>query len=239
VSVASNRVGEILEAVVAESRNGTGLADTLLRTCTSALPVTGAGLALMTDAGPVGTVAATDGAAMQLEELQFTLGEGPCIDALRTGRPVLEPDLARTAPRLWPAFADGAEHAGLRSVFALPLRVGGIRLGVLDLYRDAPGVLSPRDLADALAFADAATALLLQLQSGGAGAELPIVLAPAVVDRAEVHQATGVVSVQAGVSLAVALVMVRARAYAEQRPIGGVAQDILNGRIRLDRDDDE
>ena len=235
--MASKRVVEILAAVVAEVRSGTGLAEDLLRTCTCTLPVTGAGLALMTDAGPAGTVAATDGAAMQLEELQFTLGEGPCIDAWRTGRPVLEPDLARTAPPRWPAFADGAADAGLRAVFAFPLRVGGIRLGVLDLYRKSPGVLSSRDLADALAFADAATMLLLQYQSGCAGAELPLDLTPAIENRAEVHQATGIVAVQAGVSLAAALVMVRARAYAEERPVGEVARDILNGRLHLGPDD--
>ena len=236
--MASKRAAEILASVVSESGRGTAAMDTLLRTRISTLPVTGAGLALMIDARPAGTVATTDRAAMQLEELQFTLGEGPCIDASRSGRPVLEPDLGRTAPRLWPAFADGAAHAGLSAVFAFPLRVGGIRLGVLDLHRDTPGVLPARDLTHALAFADAATALLLQLQSEGAGAELPLELAPSVGDRAEVHQATGVVSVQAEVSLAVALVMLRARAYAEQRPIGELARDILDGRVRLGPADD-
>jgi hypothetical protein len=192
----------------------------------------------MTDDGSAGTVAATDGASRQLEELQFTLGQGPCVDAFRTGRPVLAPDLSRTAPRLWPAFADEAERAGLRAAFAFPLRMGGIRLGVLDLYRDTPGLLLPKELTDALAFADAATALLLRLQSGNAGAELPLDLAHAVDDRAEVHQATGVVSVHAGVSLAAALVMLRARAYAEQRPIRELALDVLHGLVRLDLADD-
>ena len=236
--MASERVVEIMAAVLKAPRRGTGLADMLLHACISTLPVGGAGLVLMTEDGSAGTVAATDSAARLLEELQFTLGEGPLIDASRTGRPVLQPDLARTAPQLWPAFADELARSGPRAVFAFPLRVGAIRLGVLDLYRNAPGVLSQGDLAEALAFADAATLLLLDLQSRGPDAELPLDLAAAVEDRAEVHQATGVVSVQAGVSLAVALVMLRARAYAEQRPIGELALDVLHGRVRLGQDDD-
>jgi hypothetical protein len=124
--------------------------------CAPTLPVSGVGLALMTEEGPAGMVAASDGGALQLEELQFTLGEGPCVDASRTGRPVLAPDLARTSSRRWPQFAAGADAAGLRAVFAFPLQVGGIRLGVLDLYRDTAGVLSQGELTDALSFTDAA-----------------------------------------------------------------------------------
>jgi hypothetical protein len=181
----------------------------------------------MTAEGPAGIIAATDGPAMELEELQFTLGEGPCVDASATGRPVLQPDLARTAPLRWPAFAGGALDAGIRAVFAFPLRVGAIRVGVLDLYRDRPGPLSADDLSEALSFADAATLVLLHEQAGAAG----IGTMPALDDRAEVHQATGVVSVHAEVGLAEALVLLRARAFADQRPLGDLARDVLDGTV--------
>jgi hypothetical protein len=239
VSVVTRRVTRILAAVVAAAPDGSALPAVLLRTCVGALPITGAGLTLMSPEGPAGTVTATDAAARQLEELQFTLGEGPSIDASRSGRPVLEPDLARTAPRRWPAFADGAAQAGLCAVFAFPLRVGGIQLGVLDLHRATAGGLASEDFAGALAFADAATVVLLHEQARSAGVGLPLDHTPAQEDRAEVHQATGVVSVQAGVGLAVALVMLRARAYAEHRPIGELARDVLFGRVHLGRDDDD
>jgi hypothetical protein len=228
VDVASTRVAEILSVVRTESSSGIDLPAGLVRLCARTVPVSGVGLALMTDEGPAGTVAATDGTALQLEELQFSLGEGPCVDASRTGRPVLQPDLARTAPARWPAFAAGAEAAGLVAVFALPLRAGGIRVGVLDLYRTTPGVLSAGGLADALCFADAATALLLHLQGRAAGWDVPAESLILLDDRAEVHQATGVVSVQAAVSLQAALLLLRARAYSEHRPIGEVALDVLN-----------
>ena len=237
--MATRAVREILAAVRAGSPGGDGLPDGLVRLCARTLPVSGVGLALMTDEGPAGTVAASDGGALQLEELQFTLGQGPCVDASRTGRPVLAPDLAGTSPRTWPQFGAGADAAGLRAVFAFPLQVGGIRLGVLDLHRDTAGELSPKELADALSFADAATQLLLDLQAQDTAQGIPPPHALAVLDdRAEVHQATGVVSVRAGVSLAQALALLRARAYAEGRPIGDLARDVLDGLVQLGEDDD-
>ena len=234
-----SRVQEILAAVWATCPDGSELPAALAELCVHALPVSGAGLSLMTEAGPAGTVTATDGPALELEELQFTLGEGPCVDASRTGRPVLQPDLARTAPGRWPAFASGAIAAGLCAVFAFPLRVGAIRVGVLDLYRDVVGVLSPAELTEALSFADAATALMLQLQAQAAGTDLPLDSLAVLDDRAEVHQATGVISVHAGVGLGEALVLLRARAYAEQRPIGDLARNVLDGEVHFRPDMDE
>lgn len=226
--MASDRAGQIVATVQARCPDGRAEPAALVALCARSLAVSGAGLALMTVDGPAGTVAVTDGPAGELEELQFALGEGPCVDASRTGRPVLQPDLARTAPGRWPAFAQGAREAGLRAVFAFPLRVGAIRIGVLDLYRDLPGVLSPRELAEALAFADAATAILLGRDGAEPGGRDP---APVLDDRAEVHQATGVVSVQAGVTLQEALMLLRARAFTEQRSIRGLARDVLAGVV--------
>jgi GAF domain/ANTAR domain len=237
--MASRAVREILSAVQADARGDESLPDSLVRLCARTLPVSGVGLALMTDEGPAGTVAASDGGALLLEELQFTLAEGPCVEASRTGRPVLAPDLGSTSSRSWPQFGAGADAAGLRAVFAFPLQVGGIRLGVLDLYRDTAGELSQRELAGALSFADAATHLLLDLQAQETGQGIAPPHALAVLDdRAEVHQATGVVSVRAGVSLAQALALLRARAYTEGRPIGDLARDVLDGVVQLREDDD-
>ena len=235
----SRAVRDILSAVWAASPGGDGLPDSLVGLCARTLPVSGVGLALMTEDGPAGTVAASDSGALQLEELQFTLGQGPCVDASRTGRPVLVPDLAATSPPTWPQFGAGADAAGIRAVFAVPLQVGGIRLGVLDLYRDTAGELSPEELSGALTFASAATHLLLDLQDQDIGREVSPAHALAVLDdRAEVHQATGVVSVRAGVTLAQALALLRARAYAEERPIGDLARDVLDGVVELGDHDD-
>jgi hypothetical protein len=233
VSVASRHGAELLSGVLGWTADPGELPAGLLSACARALPVTGVGLALMTDRGPAGTVAATDGSARELEELQFALGEGPCVDASRTGCPVLQADLAVTGPHRWPAFTGGALTAGIRAVFALPLRVGAIPLGVLDLYRDIPGLLSADELKEALSFCDAATLLLLHLQAGTPAVAPPGHLPPLLDDRAEVHQATGVVSEQAAVGLAEALLLLRARAYAEHRSIGGLAGDVLRGIVEF------
>jgi hypothetical protein len=142
---------------------------------------------------------------------------------------VLQPDLAATGPHRWPAFSGGALAAGVAAVFAFPLRVGAIRVGVLDLYRDSPGALATAELAEALAYAEAATLLLLHLQTRSAGDAVPLDSLAVMDDRAEVHQATGILSVRAGIGLAEALVLLRARAFAEQRSIGELARDVVDG----------
>ena len=229
----SVRVHNILSSVLKGSGSAGSAAapHRLVVACTEALPVTGVGLILMTDAGPAGTVAASDGPAGTMEELQFTLGEGPCVECSRTGWPVLQPDLARTGPGRWPGFTAGALEAGIRAIFALPLRVGAIRVGVLDLYRDVPGELADAELAEALSFADAATEILLLLQAEASLDGLGLGTIPVIEDRAEVHQATGMIAVQAGVGMAEALVRLRARAYATDRPILDLAMGVLDGDL--------
>ena len=235
--MASGRTAEILSGVAGPGADGGDLPQRLVTACAEALPVSGVGLVLMSEDGPAGTVSVTDSAAAKLEDIQFTLGEGPCVEASRTGRPVLQPDLAATGPARWPGFSTSALDAGVRAVFAFPLRIGGIRLGVLDLYRDRAGALTDDELAEALSFADAATTVLLHLQSLEPDAGGPLGVLPVVEDRAEVHQATGMVSVQAGVTLGQALALLQARAYATGGPISALARDVLVGVVRYSNDD--
>jgi hypothetical protein len=235
--VAAARTAEILSAIAGSGENDRGLPHRLVTACCLALPVSGVGMVLMTADGPAGTVAVTDGSAAKLEDLQFTLGEGPGVEASRSGRPVLQPELAVTGPARWPGFTSGALDVGIEAVFAFPLRMGAIRLGVLDLYRDRAGALSGLGLAEALAFADAATMLLLQLQSLDPDGDGPLGAVPVAEDHAEVHQATGMVSVQAAVPLAQAIGLLQARAFATGHPITAVARDVLAGRAGFSNDD--
>jgi len=238
--VASARVTQILSSALDGSTSATDAPHRLVMACARALPVTGVGLALMSDHGPVGTVAITDGVAGTMEDLQFTLGEGPCVECSTTGRPILQPDLARTGPGRWPGFSAGALEAGIRAIFAFPLRMGGIRLGVLDLYRDRAGELSDAELTEALSFADAATAMLIHLQEDAVLDESGVGAIAVLEDRAEVHQATGMVSVQAGVGMAEALVRLRARAYSSDRPILELAREVLDHKVSFaDECDDD
>lgn len=111
--------------------------------------------------------------------------------------------------------------------------MGAIRLGVLDLYRDSTGMLSDHELAEALCYADAATTILLHLQAQDSADDLDPKSIQVIEDRAEVHQATGMIAVHAEVTLAQALVLLRARSYASERPIMDVARDVLAGVVRF------
>lgn len=236
--MANKRVAQILAAAIDAARDGRTLPQSLCTACAEALPVSGVGMALMSERGHEGLVAATDGLAQAMEELQFSLGEGPCIDASTMRRPVLQPDLQRTGPPRWPGFAPAALEMGISAIFAFPLQVGRIRLGVLDLYRGAPGPLSPEDLADGLSYADAASEVLLQLQSRqDHDGDLHPDLIETSHHMAEVHQATGMIAVQAAVGLAEALLLLRAHAYGSDRDILAVAFDVLGQRLRFDAPD--
>lgn len=234
------RARQILVEVTREAFASTpiSLPQRLVQACAAALPVTGVGLIVMTEEGPGAMLAATDGPARVMEQLQFTLGEGPCVDASRLRRPVLQPDLATTAPPLWPGFAAGALEAGIRAIFAFPLQVGAVPLGVLDLYRAEVGALDRAELAEALAFADAATSVLLQLQAKDTTDGLHSGLWALMEDRTEVHQATGIISVQATVGLAQALLLLRGHSFASERPILDVARDVIRRTLRFGPEDD-
>lgn len=234
------RVQQILTDVLADSRRVRTLPESLCAAGTTGLPISGVGLILVGAQGrPEQLVAATDGPATTMEELQFSLGEGPCIDSSRQGRPVLQPELRHTGPLRWPAFGPAAVQAGIEAIFALPLHVGGIRLGVLDLYRDVAGTLSPAELREALAFADAATSILLHLQDRmSLGEGLHPDLDGGTPSRAEIHQATGMVAVQAAVGLTEALLLLRANAYATERRVLEVARDVLSRVLHFAPEDD-
>jgi hypothetical protein len=239
--MAGQRSAQILADVVEEAASGSpslGLPLLLVNACLAALPVTGVSLVWMRESGPGAVLAATDGPASVLEDLQFTLGEGPCMTSSITGRPVLESDIGLTGDARWPAFTAGALNAGVRAVFAFPLQVGGIRLGVLDIYRDSPGDLSNGSVTEALAFGDAATRMLLDMQAeGDTPGGLHPLLVNAVENRAQVHQATGMIMVQSGVSLGEALMLLRARSFASERPIQDVADDVVGRIMRFDGPD--
>lgn len=239
------RTGEMVGARVAQilaSLAAGGPADSwpaqLVEDCQVAMQMSGVGLAVMGTSEPASVLAATGGHAQRMEDLQFALGEGPCVDAFRSGRPVLIPDLTSHASQRWPAFTTEATGSGVHAAFTFPLQVGAIGIGVLDLYRTTRGDLDDAQLRQALAFADAAVAILLHLQDGvGSSAEAGIDVLRSVDRRAAVHQATGMISIQLDVGLAVAMSRLRAHAYAARRPILDVAADVVARRLDFDDSD--
>jgi hypothetical protein len=176
----------------------------------------------------------------RLAELQLTLGEGPCHDVLASAAPVLAADLGDGEfARRWPVFTPAACQLGAGAVFAFPLIVGAIRAGVLGLYRGSPGPLPGRQLGDLLILADAATVMLLGSVHGdaedGDGAALDGQAPDLALHRAEIDQATGMLTVQLDVPAGDAFARLRAYAYAQDRRLADVAGDIVARRLRLGR----
>lgn len=208
--------------------------------CVRLLPATGAALVEMTDANRREQVCATDDVSDLLETLQFALGEGPCVQAVRTGTPVLVSDLREVRHTRWPMFAEAASRTPARALYSLPLQIGAISVGVLDLHRDQPGVLTAAELARALLCADMARGALLGLR---AGADPDVVdldvaapqqrLADMDLQGEEIHRATGMVMAQLEISAEAALATLRAFAYSNGQPLDGVARQITNRRLRF------
>ena len=193
----------------------------------------GAGVMLMSGDIPRGSLCSTDEVSQLIEELQYTLGEGPCVDAYQQDKVVAEPDLADPVTRRWPAFTPPALQAGVRAIFGFPLRIGTVHLGALNLYRDLPGPLTGDQHADALVVADVAARWVLEAQ---AGAPVDVVAEELEVGadfHFAVHNAAGIVSVQEGISVTEALIRLRAFAFSSDRLLADVAQDVISRRLRL------
>jgi hypothetical protein len=222
----------LLEATQASSGQPQRIADL----CVEMLDVTGAGMSLVSDTARE-VICATDDLAMRIEELQVTLGEGPCVDAIGGGGPVLVPDLddrRDLTPERWPAFLTAVASAGVRAVFAFPLRIGVIQVGAMDLYRDTAGPLREDHLGAALRAAEVAGILLLSLQSEEVGLQLEGEQGSF---QPQVHQATGMVMVQADVTIEQAFLLLRARAFASNRSLSAVAADVVGRRLRFESED--
>ena len=205
---------------------------TMCRACVKLLPVSGAAISLMAPAHSESVASAFDGRARVLHDLEFTLGEGPALDAHAEGTPILVDDV-NSLGRRWPQFSKAVVAMGVQAVFALPLQTSAAGLGVLVLYRDQTGALVENELANALEIADLVTQLVLAMQSEAA--EESVAWALEVSDqRAVVHQATGMIAVQIDSDVDEALVRLRAHAFAADQPIHEVAEDVVKGQLRFD-----
>lgn len=203
------------------------------------MDVTGAGIMLMSGDVPRGSVCTTDAVSNLIEELQYTLGEGPCVDAYHHDRPILEPDLADPSTPRWPAFTGLALSAGARAVFGFPLQVGAVRLGALNLYRDQPGPLSDDQHADALVAGEVAAETILLLQANAPPGRIAIELEASADFRYVVHQAAGMVAAQLGTTVTIALIRLRAYAFGHDRSLPDVAADVVARTLRFDAASDQ
>lgn len=207
------------------------------RLCEVSVEVTGmsgAGIMLMAGDMPRGSVCTSNDVSDLVEDLQYVLGEGPCVDAYGQDQAVLEPDLANPRTPRWLAFSGPALDAGVRAVFGFPLRVGAVRLGALNLYRDRPGPLGYDEHADALVMADVAAQAVLVLQADAPPGRLSAALMAGADFHYVVHQASGMVAAQLDTGVADALVRLRAYAFGNELPLTDVAKEVVARRLRFD-----
>lgn len=195
-------------------------ADRVCRVAVGRLDMDGAAITLRAGQAQ-DLVAATDRWAQSLEELQYTAGEGPGVEAFSEGTAVLVADVAQGLPR-WPGFTEGAAAVGAGAAFAFPLRGGPAVLGALGLYRHEPGPLTLREVELATLLADMATAALFAVN-------------PMADDHyADVNVATGMLAAHLEVPVAEAFLRLRAVSFQRDRSVLDVARDVVAGRLRLD-----
>jgi hypothetical protein len=231
--VSVDRLSLILEAMVNVDGDAPTMVDRICVAAVRLLALSGSGISLMVDGRPLGRAGVSDPAVAAIQGLQFELGEGPCIDAWSHDQPVAVGDLGDGLSR-WPVFAPAAVQAGVRAVFAFPLHQGAIRIGALVLYRDRVGDLTHDEWLSGVVLADVASQVVLALQAGAPDEQLHELLADEPAHWAEVHQATGMISVQLQASVEEAFVRLRAHAFSARRPLADVARDVVERRLRLE-----
>jgi hypothetical protein len=210
-------------------------ADRLCVACVDLLKVDGASISLLHDRETWGTFGASGEISRRLDELQFTFGEGPCIDAMESSKPVLVSDLRRPEGARWPAFTNAVLGLGVCGVFAMPVKVNGTNVGALDLFRRTPGSLDGEQLNGGLLAADMAGIPVLDLINRArswpaagddvGGDELTSLA------RVEVYQATGMIMGQLEVDAVEALVRLRAYAFSHDMTASEVAWGVVERRI--------
>jgi GAF domain-containing protein len=220
---------------------------TLCETAVRMTGVDGAAAALLTSRSRLrDLVYATDPVAQRIDELQFTLGEGPCLDAYSQARAHLIDDLRQPGPsERWPGFVEAARGVGVEAVFALPISDAGQPLGVLELYRATAGPLSQSELDAGLACAArAGETVAASWAEYVTRARNPTMAADALAldltdpdteagfSRTHVFTASGMLAVQMGISPEEALDRLRAYAFRTDRPIGDVAFDVIGRRLK-------
>ncbi|MDO0913330.1 GAF and ANTAR domain-containing protein [Streptomyces sp. DT2A-34] len=225
---------------IAEGVRGAGPGEIPARLCDVAvelLPVTGASVSLHSDGMPV-QLGASSAQAAFVTEIQATLGDGPCQSAAQSGAPVLACDLTAGRDVLrWPVFAQQATAAGVRAVYSMPLGNDTVCVGTLDLYRDTPGDLTDRDLRTARLVAGMMTVALMALpRAEDAGDQDEQWLSGLAADHDQVYQATGMIMAQLGVGTDEALARLRAHAFADGSTALDAARDVVEHRLRFDRE---
>jgi GAF domain-containing protein len=198
--------------------------------CVEALDVEAAGLMLATADGQLRVMASSSEAMRMLELFELQAQEGPCLDCHRTGRPVVNQDLATVDGR-WPRFAPEALAAGFHSVHALPMRLRGTVIGALNLFRVGAGEMGEADIDVAQAFADVATIAILQHRATLEAQVVNEQLTHALNSRVVIEQAKGMVAVYLDLDMEGSFTALRTHARNHNLRLVDVANAVIGGTL--------
>jgi GAF domain/ANTAR domain len=196
------------------------------------LSITGASVCVRLGDREQSTISVSDSIAAEIDELQYALGEGPHWDALRSGEPVAAPSL-RSSDERWPVLCGALAKFDVGALFAFPLRMGAVTVGVADLYRSEPGALGEHGMATAKSLARETAPRALQLATASARSEAPVRPGLAAELRREVHQATGMILVQLNVDATEAFLRLKAYSFSSGNSIQDVAKDVVQRRLNF------
>ncbi|ADD44521.1 GAF and ANTAR domain-containing protein [Stackebrandtia nassauensis] len=202
----------------------------LANRCVELLDAAAVGLMLIDQHSQLRVIASSDEQSRVLELFELEADHGPCLECFRTGHQVADPDL-RDADTRWPRFAAKAVEAGYLAVQAIPMRLRGETIGVLNLFRQQPGALDETLLRTGQALADVATIGLLHERAVRHHQILAEQLQGALNSRVVIEQAKGLLSERFNVDMPTAFVVMRKFARRTNRKLSDVAQDVVSGRL--------
>jgi GAF domain-containing protein len=205
--------------------------DFLTTLCEHATVVSGAdavGIMLTDHRGELRFMAASNDAGRNLELAQLRLGEGPCLDCVRTTEPVVNTDLT-LAGTTWPEFAPYAIEAGFHSVHAFPMRLRDQAIGALNLFAMSEMRFEPGEVRVVQSLADVATIAILQERSIARAEALTEQLQGALNSRIVIEQAKGALARQEGITVDEAFERMRERARSSRQRLVDVAAIVLTG----------
>jgi GAF domain-containing protein len=202
----------------------------LAHRCVELLDVAAAGLMLIAPEGDLRVVASSSEEMRVVELFEAQSQEGPCPDCYRTGEPSFNEDL-RALDEGWPRFRPVAIEAGFLSVHALPMRLRGITIGALNLFKTETGILEEADVATAQALADVATIAILQHRAAVQAHLVVDQLNHALNSRVMIEQAKGILAERAGLDMTGAFAWLRKYARDHNLLLVDVAQSLIAGQL--------
>lgn len=200
----------------------------------TALPIQGASAAIINIPRGQSSLGATDVISAQIDQLQFDLGEGPHWKAASSGLTVTIADVATATHDEWPMFGSALRDLPVGALFSIPMKMGAVVVGAVTLYRVYPGDLTAEQHVTAKAIASAVALKAARHALISATDESAAESAGAPGMRREVHQATGMLTVQLGTTATIAYARLQAYAFANGRTMQSVARDVISRDLTFD-----